>query len=161
MASKEETRMDNIEIRSMKISDLKQVMGIERAVFSHPWPAEAFISDLLSTRPCHYIVAVEGSKVLGYAGAHLEKEKFHLVNMAVRKSSQRQGVGSLLMDRMVGIAGEKDYEVIYLEVRENNQAACVFYRRNGFIEKEIRENYYSDTGEDAIIMVRRIEDDEK
>ena len=41
---------------------------------------------------------------------------------------------------------------IYIEVRETNIKALKFYRKFGFIEYNIRENYYSSPTENAILM---------
>ena len=41
---------------------------------------------------------------------------------------------------------------IFLEVRESNQTAINFYKKNKFKEISIRKNYYSKPTENAIIM---------
>ena len=41
---------------------------------------------------------------------------------------------------------------IFLEVRESNQVAINFYKKNNFKQISIRKGYYSDPTEDAIIM---------
>ena len=41
---------------------------------------------------------------------------------------------------------------IFLEVRESNQTAINFYKKNKFKEISIRKNYYSKPAENAIIM---------
>jgi ribosomal-protein-alanine N-acetyltransferase len=40
----------------------------------------------------------------------------------------------------------------FLEVRENNAAAIMMYRKFGYVESGRREGYYKDNGEDAILM---------
>lgn len=41
---------------------------------------------------------------------------------------------------------------VTLEVRASNHGARAFYRRHGFAETGLRPGYYSDNGEDAVIM---------
>ena len=41
---------------------------------------------------------------------------------------------------------------IFLEVRESNQVAINFYKKNKFKEISVRKNYYSEPNENAIIM---------
>ena len=41
---------------------------------------------------------------------------------------------------------------IFLEVRESNQVAINFYKKNKFNQISIRKNYYSEPNENAIIM---------
>ena len=41
---------------------------------------------------------------------------------------------------------------ITLEVRMGNESAIRLYRKHGFVTEGIRKGYYSDNGEDALIM---------
>jgi ribosomal-protein-alanine N-acetyltransferase len=49
---------------------------------------------------------------------------------------------------------EKIHDV-FLEVRLSNKGAQLLYRKFGFKPIAIRQKYYSDNGEDAIVMCRR------
>ncbi len=147
---------DDLNIRPMRIEDLNQVMRIEKSVFSHPWPREAFLAYLFSSKPNVYIVAEKQNLLLGYAAAHEKNNKYHLVNMAVKKSWQRTGIGSRLLERIFQLGREKSISEIFLEVRESNQRAIAFYEKHKFIRETLRQNYYTDNNEDAIIMVRSL-----
>jgi ribosomal-protein-alanine N-acetyltransferase len=50
------------------------------------------------------------------------------------------------------LAREVGADVATLEVREGNLAAQRLYRRTGFRQVGVRHRYYSDSGEDALIM---------
>ena len=43
-------------------------------------------------------------------------------------------------------------ELITLEVRESNMAARAMYRKYGFVEVGMRHRYYTETGENAVLM---------
>ncbi|HIC84976.1 MAG TPA: GNAT family N-acetyltransferase, partial [Desulfobacterales bacterium] len=45
---------------------------------------------------------------------------------------------------------------IWLEVRPSNGAAIKLYEKQGFQVKGRRQKYYTDTGEDALVMALRI-----
>ena len=53
------------------------------------------------------------------------------------------------------LADENYLTTLYLEVRVSNKAAQRIYREFGFKPIAIRQNYYSDDGEDAIVMCLR------
>ena len=61
---------------------------------------------------------------------------------------RRQGIGKILIDEI-----SKMKRDIFLEVRESNSAR-EFYKSCGFEEVGKRKNYYPDTREAAIIMVK-------
>ena len=47
------------------------------------------------------------------------------------------------------------------EVRESNEIARKFYRKNDFIDVAIRKNYYRSPVEDAIVMLRSLPEDDR
>ena len=49
-------------------------------------------------------------------------------------------------------AVNENMRYIVLEVRESNAPAIQLYRRLGFDQVGLRRGYYSDTGEDALLM---------
>lgn len=146
----------DINIRSMRIEDLNQVMKIEKSVFAYPWPREAFLTYLFSSQPNVYIVAEKQEILLGYAAAHKKDSRFHLVNMAVKNSWQRSGIGSKLLDKIFQLGREESLSEVFLEVRESNQAAISFYEKHNFTREALRRNYYTNNNENAIIMVRSL-----
>jgi len=42
-------------------------------------------------------------------------------------------------------------------VRRTNKEAVSLYAKNGFTERGARKNYYEETGEDAVIMTRELD----
>jgi len=77
---------------------------------------------------------------------------WHLMNIAVDPAQRRQGVATALLEQMLERAGrEASYT---LEVRPSNEGAIALYERFGFRTAGTRKRYYSDTGEDAMIMWR-------
>ena len=65
------------------------------------------------------------------------------------------GIGSLLLDRTVTFAKEKDLEFLSLEVRASNAAAISLYSKLDFKKEGVRTNFYDSPKEDGIIMTRR------
>jgi ribosomal-protein-alanine N-acetyltransferase len=76
----------------------------------------------------------------------------HIVSIAVREAYKRKGLGELLLIGSVEMAMRRDCQVVTLEARVSNEPAIALYRKYGFNEVGLRRRYYSDNGEDALIM---------
>ena len=88
----------------------------------------------------------------GYAGLWLMLDEAHVTTIAVRPSVRGQGVGELLFVGLIDLACALGAKYVTLEVRVSNTVAQNLYRKYGFREEGIRKRYYSDNGEDALIM---------
>jgi ribosomal-protein-alanine N-acetyltransferase len=71
-----------------------------------------------------------------------------------RGAPRDQGIGAQLLDALFERASSKPHLGFTLEVRVSNARAIHLYRRKGFLDHGIRPGYYSDNGEDAMIMWR-------
>jgi len=72
--------------------------------------------------------------------------------IAVAPAFRRQGLGEMLLLRMVDEAQKKKAAMVTLEVRVSNIVAQALYEKYGFETQGKRIRYYSDNGEDAYIM---------
>ena len=142
----------------MTEADLDQVMALERAIFPNPWRRSFFLSDI--NRPQGLsIVAEDEEVILGYAVAW-GTEETHLANLAVADFERRKGVGGKLLDEVIAFARRSRANSIYLEVRVSNTIARKFYAERGFVPTYLRKGYY-ENGEDAVIMEREMETEDK
>lgn len=149
--------MSDITIESMNLSHVPEILEIEATVFPTPWSRSMFEGELRRATGRHglrsyAIVALRDDEVVGYAiGWFLERE-VHLVNIAVKKTCQEHGVGSLLLRSVIEKACAAGKVIITLEVRASNEGAQEFYRRFMFRVIGIRRGYYTDNLEDAVLM---------
>ena len=141
-----------ITVRPMVMTDVDGVMAVEQDSFLTPWSRSAFEEELAQNRLARYIVAVENDEIVGYAGTWLVINEAHVTNVAVSGQRRREGIGRLLMQKLMELARENDMESMTLEVRVSNAAARHLYQQLGFVEAGIRKNYYSETKEDALIL---------
>ncbi|GAC1431659.1 MAG: ribosomal protein S18-alanine N-acetyltransferase [Chloroflexota bacterium] len=88
----------------------------------------------------------------GYAGLWLVMDEAHITTIAVRPEFRGRGFGELLLASMVEVALEIGGRWLTLEVRVSNEVAQNLYRKYGFRAAGVRHKYYSDNGEDAVIM---------
>lgn len=73
-------------------------------------------------------------------------------NLAVDAALRRRGVGRLLLRHSIEHGAAEGCRVAFLDVRASNEAALRLYASHGFQVTGRRRKYYSDTGEDALVM---------
>jgi ribosomal-protein-alanine N-acetyltransferase len=90
--------------------------------------------------------------IVGYAAMWLMVDEAHLTSIAVRGTHRRLGIGELLLISMMDLALQLKAQVMTLETRVSNLEAQALYEKYGFAKVGMRRHYYSDNGEDAVIM---------
>lgn len=91
-------------------------------------------------------------QLAGYAGLWLMVDEAHVTTIAVRPQFRGRGLGELLLVALAEIAYDINARWLTLEVRVSNSVAQALYRKYGFKPAGIRQRYYSDNQEDALIM---------
>lgn len=136
----------------MELGDIPAVLEIERLSFSAPWPPEAFQHEIARNRMARYLVARSGDRVVGYAGVWLMVDDAHITTFGVHPEWRRQGIGRRILLALLALAGEMGAARMTLEVRASNLPAQALYRAHGFEVAGRRVGYYTDDGEDALVM---------
>lgn len=101
-------------------------------------------------------VAREAGVVRGFLLAWRAADELHLTDLGVTASARRRGIARALVEALCAEGRENGSRVVLLEVRESNAAALALYRGLGFEELDRRARYYADTGEDAVVMQRKL-----
>src|SRR5437763_6747481 len=90
--------------------------------------------------------------IVGYAGLWLMTDEAHITTIAVDPDFQGNGIGELLVVALIDRAKQIGARWLTLEVRVTNEVAQRLYEKYTFKEMGIRRRYYSDNGEDALVM---------
>ena len=88
-------------------------------------------------------------------------DELHIGNIAVTKARQGLGMGKQMLEHLLGEASRREVGHATLEVRVSNARAIRLYRRYGFRPIALRKRYYSDNGEDAMVMFAEIGSESK
>ena len=139
-------------IEPMRLADVAAVHEIERLSFATPWPSYAFEQELTANRLARYVVARAGSRVVGFAGLWLMVDEAHITTFGVHPDWRRQGIGRRMLVALFDLAWELRAARMTLEVRASNLGAQGLYAELGFEVTGRRVAYYSDDGEDALVM---------
>ena len=134
----------------MSIDDLKEAYKIECEVNPSPWKYETFLS---SFEVGHKgLICKHDSEIIGFIIFSPINPEAHILSISVTKKIQSKGVGSLLLQSMLDQCAAMNNKKIFLEVRTSNLQAINFYQKFGFSKDAIRDNYYTDNSEDALLM---------
>jgi len=145
--------LSEIKIYPLSIKDIDQVYSIEVETFPKPWSKTSFVSQLLGRRSNIYLVAKNNNEVIGYTGIVKKNKSGHITTIAVRSDFKRKKIGTLLLISLIRKAIKRGIKRLFLEVRQSNIIAQKFYERFNFFTAGKIRRYYSDSGEDALIMV--------
>lgn len=139
--------------REMLVEDLDQVMEIENDLISPPWTREGFFTFLLKEENMFFVVEEKG-QILGYCSMQTVLDEGDILNVAVTRDRQKEGIGYFLVDSMLMLAAARGIHIVHLEVRESNGSARRLYQRLGFKEDGFRKNYYTEPVENAVLMTK-------
>lgn len=145
-------QITRVEIAPMTAQDIPAILEIERRSFATPWPREAYTHELDHNRTAVYLVARQDEAAVGYAGMWVVMDEAHITTIAVDPPLRGLGIGERLLIGLIDRAIERGARWIQLEVRQSNMVAQRLYHKYGFREVGIRRHYYSDNGEDAVVM---------
>lgn len=143
--------MSDILLRQMREEDVKAVSEIEKICFRTPWSYNSLLGEL-SNDVAYYVVAVDNGEVVGYAGAWIMFDEEHMTNIAVAPDHRKQGIARNMILHLMKVGMSRGAERMTLEVRENNHNAQRLYAALGFAYAGMRKHYYTDTGENALIL---------
>jgi len=147
-------RPRRFEILPMRLSDLDDIMEIERLSFRAPWSRQVFVEEL-DRDWAHVDVLKErgAGPVLGFVIYWLVRDEVHILNIAAHPDQRRRGHASRLLAHVIEFSRRQGCRYITLEVRRSNHGAIRLYRKYGFRPVGIRPNYYVEDNEDAIVML--------
>jgi ribosomal-protein-alanine N-acetyltransferase len=132
---------------------IAEVMPLEDDLFGEEkWSSAMFWNELAQRN--FYIVAVDESEVVGYAGLAATGDEAWVQNIAVKGTAQRRGIGRELLEALLAEAARQDIKKTLLEVAVDNAPAQHLYARYDFEPVGIRRGYYQPSNTDALVMMR-------
>ncbi|GAA4597438.1 ribosomal-protein-alanine N-acetyltransferase [Actinoplanes octamycinicus] len=133
---------------------IAEVLPLEEDLFgAEKWSAAMFWNELAQRN--HYVVALEGDAVVGYAGLSIvDREESWVQNIAVRRDAQRLGIGRALLENLLAEAERNRVGRMLLEVAVDNHPAQKLYATYDFEPVGIRRGYYQPSNTDALVMMR-------
>ena len=135
-------------IKKLMIDDtdyIEQIFNLEKEIFKNSAFNRTYLDSLIKANNSFIYTYIIDNKVCGYLMVLDSIDVYEILAIATIEEYRNKGIAQELLDKIK----TKD---IFLEVRESNQIAISFYKKNDFKEISIRKNYYSKPNENAIIM---------
>ena len=144
----------DVAIDAMTLVDLPRVLAIERASFKTPWTEENFRHEIENNPLAWNLVARRGGRVVAFACVYVVADEVMINDVATEPEERRGGLARTLLRHVLDGASVRGCRRATLEVRPSNAAARSLYEAFGFVTVGRRPGYYSDSGEDALLMER-------
>ena len=134
-----------IKLTSNDIDYIEQIFNLEKEIFKSSAFNKSYLDTLIKGNNSFVYVYLIDSKVCGYLIVLDSIDVYEILAIATIEEYRNKGIAQELLAKI-------RIKNIFLEVRESNQTAINFYKKNKFKEISIRKNYYSKPAENAIIM---------
>jgi ribosomal-protein-alanine N-acetyltransferase len=136
----------------MSIKDLNKIYDLELESYDFPWTKE-ILRDCILYKYDSFVVFFN-EDLVGYVIAKITYPETHILNLTVKKSFRKKGIGRSLIELIISEARLRNSENIILEVRVDNIQAQSLYKKLNFEIIGTRKDYYeSENGrEDAYVL---------
>jgi ribosomal-protein-alanine N-acetyltransferase len=136
----------------MSIKDLNKIYDLELESYDFPWTKE-ILRDCILYKYDSFVVFFN-KNLVGYIIAKITYPETHILNLTVKKSFRKKGIGRSLIELIISEARLRNSENIILEVRVDNIQAQSLYKKLNFEIIGTRKDYYeSENGrEDAYVL---------
>lgn len=132
-----------INIRLMTQDDIPEILIIDQESHQFPWSENTLRDCIRVGYDCWVMESTQPQGGLaGYGIMSMTLDECHILNVCVRPSWQRKGLGWVLMEHLLRLGVTKGGIVSFLEVRASNTPAIQLYERIGYQRIETRKEYY-------------------
>ena len=145
----------DININKMNLEDLELIKDVLESEFDNFWSYN-ILREEISSENSYFIVAKNTeNEIVGFAGTKIIVDEADVMNIVVRKSCRKEGIGSKMLENLINYSISKNLKFVNLEVNENNLSAIRLYDKFAFNHIGIRKKYYNGVS-DAIIMRKEL-----
>jgi ribosomal-protein-alanine N-acetyltransferase len=146
-----------------RADQLEPILAIEQQSFRWPWGRLSFEGELSCRNACNLVVKSSENgfkdRIIAYAFWRVAAEELHILKIAVAPAWREKRIGTRLTELCLKMGVEHGATSAYLEVRPTNEAAVALYQKLGFNEIGRRHNYYRDSKEDALVMMKNLKEE--
>ncbi len=141
--------------------DLDGVLAIEEASFNNPTTRAWYEAELARPDVCKlFVIRTVDHSVAGFAAFWKVLDEMHINNLAVHPALRGRGLGTRLLAGVMAAASRMGVRRATLEVRRSNLPAQRLYAAAGFRVVGVREGYYTQPVEDALVLSMAVESPE-
>jgi ribosomal-protein-alanine N-acetyltransferase len=146
-----------VRVRPVEACHISDLIHLGESVNLSPWSAQSYLAELKNPDSVMLRLVSVKNKTMGFVVGRIVKtgddeRDAEIYNIAVKIREQRRGLGQLLLDAFCGHCRLSGVTNIWLEVRQSNEAAIAFYKKNGFAPVQKRSHFYTNPREHGWLM---------
>ena len=145
----------DININKINLEDLELIKDVLESEFDNFWNYNILKEEILSENSYFIVAKNTENEIVGFAGTKIIVDEADVMNIVVRKSCRKEGIGSKMLENLINYSISKNLKFVNLEVNENNLSAIRLYDKFAFDHIGIRKKYYNGVS-DAIIMRKEL-----
>ena len=128
----------------MQHADLPILAGFLPEVLGGNWAEAHLRAQMDATHEFLVLVNITAAQetVVGFAEFYCVLDECHLLNFAILRPWQQQGVAPIFMQQFLQLIRQRNCVQCLLEVRRSNHRAVRLYENAGFKHVGTRSNYY-------------------
>jgi len=142
--------------------DIDPILEIEQHSFRIPWSRASFLAELSAADTLNFVVKHRNENldehIVAYVFFRLTANELHLLRLAVSPEWRGQGIATWLLGKCLNWGLKRGAASVFLEVRPSNSPALALYQKFGFEVIGKRSNYYPETREDALVMMKNLKE---
>ena len=142
---------------TLSSSSVDSLVVIEKESNPAPWSKRLFEEEFRNPHARVYGIRTHGA-LGGFLVLHEILDEGHILDFGIRPMYRRQGFGRGLLTHVLRETASRGIRWVTLEVRPSNEAAKKLYESFRFSQVGIRQRYYSDNQEDALVMTLSVDD---
>lgn len=148
--------MSDSAVFQLQGGDIPAWAALEKMCFAQPWSAAQIENGLRQGRLAA-LGLKDSERLLGFIAYYHIADCLEILNIAVIPTQRGQGCGAALLEAACQRARACGARHAVLEVGAANGPALRLYARFGFVQSGRRPRYYPETGEDALLLERKLD----
>ncbi len=142
-------------VRHVQASDIIPVIALAYETLPERYNPAIF-NQFYEASPDGFFVALNNTSIIGFLiGIRTTPITARVLMLSVQERHRKQGIGRALLKAFLSEMKEHQIKRCDLEVRTTNHSAVEFYKKQGFILREILPHFYQN-GEDAYNMTKEL-----
>lgn len=144
-----------IKINKVGIENFELLRKLDLNNFEDPW-TEEMLKQELELPQSEYYGLFNDDDLLGFCGGWYIADEYQINKIVIDKQHQNKKLGQMFLVYIMELYRIKGAKQSVIEVRESNIRAIKAYTKAGFDFIGKRENYYTNNGENAYVMIRKL-----
>ena len=144
--------MENLILRLANQVDCQELAVLSQNLLVDSWTTDNFSKEL-EKEHSYTLVALIDSKIVGFITGNVFNS-FYINSIGVNKDFQNKSIATKLLTETAIFCKKNIVDTMTLDVRESNETAIAFYKKNIFSIVHVSNNTYTNPKENACLMER-------